>query len=470
MSDEKTSCEAAVQSLFEQGIQNDSEIFRQLKATYKVAVIFEALRTVRKNRTIIAEMKEMQSPPPPPQTDPEVQHLLTQLQQPNIPLATITIRGISPLLYCCSTCDEELGVQILTMQRSLNINEVHDYGYTPLIYALEGSMPLLTKALLDAGANINSITKDLQLQKGSVQSGGRCPLHFAARILGKVGTEMVELLLNAGANPHVQDLDGNTPFILSCMRHGDPSVSSTSLLLLRAMTDSSTMTTSSTTTDPSTMTTPSPEWLLAKVKTDQAAGNKRVQQLWHVPPMLRQVVTIPKLFTQKECVHLQSLVTTHGNEHGWTNERHRGYATTDIRSAKIQTVDGWLREQLTTRLFPLLSSRYGFAINSFSFRDLFFVKYEACEGGQRSCGTHRDGSTISFNVLLNETHEFEGGGTWFDHTNKTHSITQGDFLIHSGKLRHAGTTITSGLRMILVGFVDSCEAGEGLVLHFHDSS
>ena len=165
-------------------------------------------------------------------------------------------------------------------------------------------------------------------------------------------------------------------------------------------------------------------------------------------------------------------ITIYGDANGWLSDRHRGYATTDIRSAKITTVDQWVRQTLQERLFPLLAEQHEFQLKTFRFRDLFFVKYEAA--GQNSVGVHRDGSVLSFNILLNPASEFDGGGTWFDHTNMTHTIEQGDVLVHSGKLRHAGTAITRGKRFILVGFVDAGgvdeEGTEHLELHFSDRS
>ena len=50
--------------------------------------------------------------------------------------------------------------------------------------------------------------------------------------------------------------------------------------------------------------------------------------------------------------------------------------------------------------------------------------------------------------------EFEGGGTYFEHDDSTHQIGKGDCLVHSGKLRHSGVAITSGRRLLLVGFVE----------------
>jgi hypothetical protein len=37
-----------------------------------------------------------------------------------------------------------------------------------------------------------------------------------------------------------------------------------------------------------------------------------------------------------------------------------------------------------------------------AFRDLFFVKYSVESGGQPGLDIHRDGSIISFNILLND--------------------------------------------------------------------
>lgn len=48
-------------------------------------------------------------------------------------------------------------------------------------------------------------------------------------------------------------------------------------------------------------------------------------------------------------------------------------------------------------------------------------------------------------------------------------LPQGQALVHSGKRRHAGVTITKGKRFLLVGFLDE-PGGGGLELHFQDHS
>ena len=119
-------------------------------------------------------------------------------------------------------------------------------------------------------------------------------------------------------------------------------------------------------------------------------------------------------------------------------------------------------------------------------RDLFFVRYEA--GAQDRLTPHRDGTLLSFNVLLSMPgRDFEGGGTRFcsigdsceackapappavadrgghaDSTGCAHcagtgraALQQqlGDLTMHCGKLLHEGAPVVRGTRFVLVGFV-----------------
>ena len=73
---------------------------------------------------------------------------------------------------------------------------------------------------------------------------------------------------------------------------------------------------------------------------------------------------------------------------------------------------------------------------------------------QSGLALHCDGSLLSFNLLLNNPGDFEGGGTFFETSGETHHLARGDALLHCGKLRHAGAPVLHGLRVILVGFID----------------
>jgi hypothetical protein len=137
------------------------------------------------------------------------------------------------------------------------------------------------------------------------------------------------------------------------------------------------------------------------------------------------------------------------------------------------------------RVFCALSSAYDVDVDDLSFLDLFCASYEGKErGGELNrndpdkdrntmdrLAFHRDGSLLSFTVLLSPPNEFEGGGTIFDALldvvipdYDACSVLQspgvikppqaGYATLHCGKLLHGGHVITSGQRIVLVGFVD----------------
>ena len=74
-------------------------------------------------------------------------------------------------------------------------------------------------------------------------------------------------------------------------------------------------------------------------------------------------------------------------------------------------------------------------------------------GLQRELRVHTDGSTFSFNVLLNAPTDFVGGGTRFEPTGLVVRPPRGGAVGHSGQVRHSADAITHGERYLLVGFV-----------------
>ena len=83
--------------------------------------------------------------------------------------------------------------------------------------------------------------------------------------------------------------------------------------------------------------------------------------------------------------------------------------------------------------------------------DLFIVKYE--KDKQTSLELHHDGSFLTVNLLLSNINDFEGGGTFFSDGIISY-LEQGDMLVHSGKIKHAGLPITNGTRYLLVAFIE----------------
>jgi hypothetical protein len=143
---------------------------------------------------------------------------------------------------------------------------------------------------------------------------------------------------------------------------------------------------------------------------------------------------------------------------GWGKMRHGNYPTTDLNMVNdpfTKQDREWLGDLLDRRLAPTLARVFGIPINSIRANDMFVVRYDA---GQRiKLDKHTDDSDISVNILLNE--DFTDGGTTFwnrveeqpyAHVQPTQA---GTLLSHSARIRHEGAAISSGTRIILVGFL-----------------
>lgn len=138
------------------------------------------------------------------------------------------------------------------------------------------------------------------------------------------------------------------------------------------------------------------------------------------------------------------------NNGGWTTRRHENYPTTDIPVVKIKNIFNFVLFSFND-IFNKIKKSYCFTEEvSFNICDLFVVKYN--EQIQNKLDLHHDGSFLSINILLSDTKEFEGGGTYFD-DGLTMFLEQGDVLVHSGKVKHAGLPVTKGTRYIMVAFV-----------------
>ena len=165
-----------------------------------------------------------------------------------------------------------------------------------------------------------------------------------------------------------------------------------------------------------------------------------------------QRFSFPKIYSADMCRYIineSEKYATHNG--GWTTKRHHAYPTTDLPVDKIPSIFGIILETLKT-IMKRISISYDLHNDmTMDVKDLFVVKYS--HDAQNHLEMHKDGSTISFNILLNESCEFEGGGTKFD-DGLTHHSQQGDLFIHSSRIDHSGLHITNGIRYVLVGFLD----------------
>ena len=161
------------------------------------------------------------------------------------------------------------------------------------------------------------------------------------------------------------------------------------------------------------------------------------------------------------------LVEFDDNDYDNDSDRHARVADNPL-AEYLESID------FSDRIFGKLEEAFGIPSEYLEYEDLFCVKYVAKEDdilgrGMESLDCHRDGTLLSFNVLLSEAESFSGGGTVFDclrgcdvminedsYIMKDGSITPrntGDCVLHSGKLLHGGQTVMSGSRIIVVGFV-----------------
>jgi hypothetical protein len=188
---------------------------------------------------------------------------------------------------------------------------------------------------------------------------------------------------------------------------------------------------------------------------DNWAGCPSESSIPHEGGCLLHKTTKP-VFTSQEC----QLVVTEAERVAstvmdWTRNRHGNYPTTDLPIVELPQTLELFKRALAERIYPLLRAQFGPYLpdpTKLRVADGFVVKYDA-DAGQTSLKPHRDGSVVSFNIALNPSDEYEGGGTWFASTDSAVRIEVGQMCSHASALLHGGHPITSGKRYILVAFV-----------------
>ena len=173
----------------------------------------------------------------------------------------------------------------------------------------------------------------------------------------------------------------------------------------------------------------------------------------------------PDTLATRDCRDIITAANAAATENGgWTTKRHHRAATTDVRADSSPELLGLTNSALENVIIPLLAGTFEVAPCSLIAEDMFVVKYSAREDeplGQRSLPTHRDGSEISFIILLSDPTDFEGGGTSFSAVEPALVVSpsQGGLVSFCGRQEHAGVAITRGVRYILAGFMKSDDNG-----------
>jgi hypothetical protein len=143
-----------------------------------------------------------------------------------------------------------------------------------------------------------------------------------------------------------------------------------------------------------------------------------------------------------------------GDSYGWNVFRHQYHPTVDIPLQVINPVFKFCAYAFIN-LFKQIFKSYSIPEKyTADVKDMFIVKYEV--DTQKSLNIHKDGTHLSFNIMLSDTSDYEGGGTYFD-DGLTYYLNRGDVLIHSGYINHGSHDITRGTRYVLVVFFNIIE-------------
>ena len=188
------------------------------------------------------------------------------------------------------------------------------------------------------------------------------------------------------------------------------------------------------------------------------------------PPPPRQLelplvfCTDGPLVTAEECASIVHETSQHiaggGSSSGFTlADTNRNIAVADLPGTQ-----SWLNEVGLPRVAAMMGKCFGEAAigdprELFVYRALV-VQYDAAAGLTHQ-EVHRDGSLVTCVVTLNQREEYTGGGTYIEALDRAFAPDMGCGVLQASALRHAGHTIDSGERWVLVLFISAARMKYG---------
>jgi hypothetical protein len=211
-------------------------------------------------------------------------------------------------------------------------------------------------------------------------------------------------------------------------------------------------------------------------------------------PSLLHTIHIANLLSENQASKCLSLAKEYARMTGcWSvrdSERHVTYSTADFPVEDCNTLQSYLNQiDFEKNTFELVGELFDIDTDHLSFLDLFCARYAGAGKGpdlnvvMDRLNPHRDGSLISFTIVLSPPKDYEGGGTEFDALKDVGDMycevenvlsngvirvrSAGEGVLHSGKIKHGVHTVTSGERITLTGFidVDECCMRQGVLGH-----
>ena len=220
---------------------------------------------------------------------------------------------------------------------------------------------------------------------------------------------------------------------------------------------------------------------LSSSSVSSSSSSSPASQKMHVPANdpLCYVNLSPGIMSPDVChsviriaeAHAASITTTDDGSSGWTSNRHASYATIDLDVRDTPPLLDICNHALQQAILPAIAQLFEVGHESMlEVDDLFVVKYEYDSTGLKKTQTklapHRDDSTLSFVINLNDKVQYQGGGTAFvDRVPQEYVACPqqvGTLVSFCGKQRHEGRVITKGIRYILAGFLKVHDDGGGM--------
>ena len=161
-----------------------------------------------------------------------------------------------------------------------------------------------------------------------------------------------------------------------------------------------------------------------------------------------------KFFSREICEWIIFEANEFGDKYGWNVFRHQYHPTVDMPLQAINRVFKFCAFAFSNLFKKIFKSFCIPEKYTADIQDMFIVKYEV--DTQKSLNTHQDGTHLSFNIMLSDINDYEGGGTYFD-DGLTYYLNRGDVLVHSGYINHGSRDITKGERYVLVVFFNIVE-------------
>jgi hypothetical protein len=205
------------------------------------------------------------------------------------------------------------------------------------------------------------------------------------------------------------------------------------------------------------------------------------------PAQRLQPTIVADVFDIQDCKLVLDSVADYVQRRGaLQTDRHERFATTDVPVSELtqqhsggdagapvpgslgrnKTVGGSIQEWVSERILTRMASAAGFRLHDLGLKDLFVVCYAGSEEAtaassrsstrkradvpvypipskQASLSLHSDGCLLSFSLLLNHHHAFEGGGTFFKGSGETFRVEQGGLLMHDAGLERKYLSLQS---------------------------